>query len=417
MHFDPSLPIPLACDASPHGIGAVLSHKFPDGLERPIAFASRRLTSAKRNYVRIDREALSLVWGVKKFSHYLFGQKFTLLTDHQLLVSIFNPRKGIPVMTAQRLQRWSFFVEGHMYDIEHKGTKQHGNADGLLHLPLPTSEITTQMDSAEVFHTTIVEQLPVTNSLIERETRNDPILSKVYDLTVKGWPARGNTLFPAFSARKEQLSVCWGTLMCGSRVVTKNYSGCQKIRNTPPQAPLHPWEWSSSPCNECTSTLLDHSWTLILLIAVNAHYKWPEVIKMKTTTSEKTITVLRTMFARNGIPEQICTDNGRQFVSEEFQSFVKNNGIKHFASAPYHPSTTGSAEGFVQTFKKAIKAMDSENRPLQHKIDNFLLAYHNAVHATTNQTPAMMFLNRNLRSRMDLLKPDVWRDVESRLEC
>ena len=152
----------------------------------------------------------------------------------------------------------------------------------------------------------------------------------------------------------------------------------------------------------------------MFLIAVDAHSKWPEVIKMKSTTSDKTIAVLRTMFSRNGIPSQICTDNGRQFVSEEFQGFVKSNGIKHFTSAPYHPSTNGLAERFVQTFKKALKAMDHDKRSIQHKIDDFLLAYRNAVHATTNQTPAMMFLNRSLRSRMDLLKPDVRRDVENR---
>lgn len=136
----------------------------------------------------------------------------------------------------------------------------------------------------------------------------------------------------------------------------------------------------------------------LFLIAVNAHLKLPEVVKMKTTTSEKTIAVLRSMFARNGIPEQICTDNRRQFVSEEFQSFMKNNGIKQFTSAPHHRSTNGLAERFVQTFKKAIKAMDNENRPLQHKIDNFLLAYGNATHATTSQTPTTLYLNRNLRS-------------------
>ncbi|XP_062864461.1 uncharacterized protein K02A2.6-like [Trichomycterus rosablanca] len=207
-HYDPSWPIRLACDASPYGIGAVLSHTMADGSERPIAFASRSLTSAERNYAQIDREALSLVWGIKKFHHYLYGQRFTLVTDHQPLISIFNPRKGIPVMSATRLQRWALFLGAHSYDIEFKGTKQHSNADGLSHLPLLTTEEekTTALDPADVFHTTLVEQLPVTSAEIQRETRNEPTISKVYGITVQGWPAHGNAMFPDFSAR-QQLTV------------------------------------------------------------------------------------------------------------------------------------------------------------------------------------------------------------------
>ena len=220
-HYDPSRPIRLACDASPYGIGGVLSHTMKDGAERPIAFASRSLTSAERNYAQIDREALSLVWGIKKFHHYLYGQRFTLVTDHQPLLSIFNPRKGIPVMSAAWLQRWALFLGAHSYDIEFKGTKQHGNADSLSRLPLSTTEEekTSSPDPVEVFHTTVVDQLPVTNAEIQRHTRNDPRLSKVYEITMRGWPAHGNPMFPEFSARRDQLSVCLGTLLCGSHVV------------------------------------------------------------------------------------------------------------------------------------------------------------------------------------------------------
>lgn len=132
----------------------------------------------------------------------------------------------------------------------------------------------------------------------------------------------------------------------------------------------------------------------MFLIAVDAHSKWPEVVPIKTTTSEKTISVLRTIFARNGLPEQIVSDNAPQYTSEEFQDFMKKNGIKHFKSAPHHPATNGLAERFVQTFKKSIKAMTKEDISLQHKIHNFLLVYRNSVHATTNQTPAMLFMNR-----------------------
>ncbi len=74
MHFDPTLPVVLATDASSYGIGAVLSHKCKDGLERPIAFCSRTLTQTEVNYAQLEKEALSIVNGVKKFHQYLYGK-------------------------------------------------------------------------------------------------------------------------------------------------------------------------------------------------------------------------------------------------------------------------------------------------------------------------------------------------------
>ena len=104
-HFDPDIPIGLACDASAVGIGPVIYHKYENGTEKPIAYASKTLSSSEKNYSQIEREALSIIFGVKKFHQHLYGHKFTLLTDHKPLLTIFNQRKGIPAVVASRLQR------------------------------------------------------------------------------------------------------------------------------------------------------------------------------------------------------------------------------------------------------------------------------------------------------------------------
>ena len=139
----------------------------------------------------------------------------------------------------------------------------------------------------------------------------------------------------------------------------------------------------------------------------SAHSKWPEVIQMPSTTFFKTIEALRSLFAKYGLPEQLVSANGPQFTSEEFTDFMKVNGIKHIRSVPYHPSTNGLAERFVQTFKRAMKTSAQDEPNLSIRLSQFLLGYRSTLHATTNVSPGELFLQRKLRTRFDLLNPNI----------
>ena len=164
-HYDPDLPIKLDCDASAYGIGAVVSHVLPDKTERPIAYASRTLTSSEKNYPQIEKEALALVYGVKKFHQFLYGRHFILVTDHKPLTAILGPKKGLPTLAAARLQRWAMFLSAYQYDLEFRTTDKHCNADGFSRLPISTPSASDDIANVcSIFNVNQVAILPVDSS-------------------------------------------------------------------------------------------------------------------------------------------------------------------------------------------------------------------------------------------------------------
>jgi len=177
VHYNPSLPICLAGDASAYGVGAVISHVMKDEQERPIAFASRTLLSSERNYAQVEREALSLIFGIHKFHTYLYGRPFTLVTDHKPLTTILGPKKGIPTMAAARLQRWAVCLSAYSYNIEFRPTAAHCNADGLSRLPLHSVRAEEYVSDPSIFNIHQLDSLPVTAVQLAAATRTDPLLS------------------------------------------------------------------------------------------------------------------------------------------------------------------------------------------------------------------------------------------------
>ena len=139
------------------------------------------------------------------------------------------------------------------------------------------------------------------------------------------------------------------------------------------------------------------------------HSKWIEALPASTPSTYVTVELLRPLFAEFGLPETIVIDNGSCFTSEEFAYFLEQNVIKHITSAPYHPSTNELAERAVQIIKKKVT-----HGSVKSRLAKILLAYHTAPHNTTGDTPAKLLLNRNLRTQLDLLRPNTAARVESK---
>ena len=198
--------------------------------------------------------------------------------------------------------------------------------------------------------------------------------------------------------------------------LVQNCHACQANRQKPRSAPLHSWSWPTGAWQRIHVDFAGPFMGHMFFLVIHAYSKWLEISLMPTTTSSKTIETLKSHFARYGLPEQIVSDNDPQFTSDEFKWFCKSNGIRHITSAPYHPSTNGAIERTVQTMKKSLKSTVNESGTIQTKLSRFLMSYRSIPHTTTEETPAELFLRRPIRTRLDMLKPNLENKVTQKQE-
>lgn len=458
-HYNPNMPLYLQTDASNAGLGAVLSHKFEDGTEKPVLFISRSLRTAEKNYSQLYLEATAIFWATKKLIHYLYGRHFYLVTDNMPLTKIFHPEKSIPQMSAMRLQRYAIFLSGLNYTIQYRSSKENKNCDSLSRLPLNDDDNKSIKDTTEIVQINWLDSLPISSYDIKKHTQRDPVLANVYQYVLSGEFIKTDGQFAPYYHRRNELTTQSGCLLWGSRVIIppklqkdvldelhdthmgivktkslsrsyfyfpgidkaieamcKNCPKCVHHIKNPRESELHSWKYPVRPWDRIH---IDHTGPFhgkLFLVVVDAYTKWPEVEIVHSTNSETTITKLQTMFAKFGIPRKICCDNATSFTSEQFKKFCANLGIKLIHGAPYHPQCQGQVEVFNSTLKSALKSMKDDQIPLQYKLDKIMLKYRITPQSTTGEPPCKLMFGRSIRTRLDLIKPSLQDHVKDQQE-
>ena len=442
-HFKSGQQLVLVCDASPVGIGAVLAQREADGSERPLGYVSRSLTQAERRYAQIDREALSIVFGVCKFHKYLLGNHFALVTDHKPLLRLFGEHQDLPTMTSARIRRWALKLSTYSYRIEHRSTELMGNADALSRIPLPSTKSSEPEELVLLVDSRVLDA-----KRIARLTSTDHTLSRIVQMVQYGEWCESDDLTKPFVDRKLELSVTAGVLMWGHRIivpqraraevltelhtahpgmrrmkalargyvwwpridadiedVVRRCQPCQESRPAPDRAPLSMWPWPDRPWSRIHVDFAEPVRGRYVLVVVDAQSKWVEAELCASIGSGSTIKHLRKLFCRWGLPDMLVSDNATTFTSEEFQTFLSENGVEHRTIEPRHSQGNGMAERVVKEVKLALQRCGGGQWDVC--LANWLFHQRIAPHSTTGVPPAELMLGRRLRSKLDLLRPNI----------
>lgn len=454
-YFDPKATTEVIVDASPYGVGAILTQRGTGEEDNHVvAYASRALTDVETRYSQTEREALAVVWACEHFHLYLLGSHFIVTSDHKPLEGIYNKPTS---HTNARIERWNLRLQSYDFTLRYK--PGDGNpADFLSRHPVSLAQSKSKHEKTiadEYVSFLIDNDIPKAMSKVEisEATRRDPTLQAVkIAIVTNSWQVPKQSAhidiasFLIFKTIRDELSFCDESdiLLRGDKIVVprslqqkvidiahEGHQGLIKTKKLLREKVWFPYidrsvESKVKSCLACAATtpvtiteplnmtpLPKSPWSELsidfggpfpsgesILVVIDDYSRYPEVEIMSTITAKATLPKLDAIFARHGVPDVLKSDNGPTFRSQYFKNYASFMGFQHRKVAPLWPQANGSVERMMGTLNKTINASQLEGRNWKQDLNAFLLNYRATPHSTTGVSPAEALFGRKIKTRL-----------------
>jgi len=432
-------------DASKIALGAILA-QIQDGKEVVIEYASRTLNKGEANYCPTELEALALIWAIRKFRHYVYGQKFKVITDHNALKWLMSGKLNNP-----KLERWALKLQGYNFEIEHRPGKNHNNVDPLsrlenhqIHVIFSRDQLedVAKMQQADTELQDIIHRLEEARDRWEIEVGNgsyeiqNGVLYKsptTEEIQRKGY--RGLKLVIPYRLRQKIIQEHHDSIFAGHLGLKKTYAkisekyywenmykdikewinSCMDCVMKKSKVPKNLGETGFVQAKEPLEIVgMDFIGPLprskngnkYILVFMDLFTRWPEAIAVKKATGKIVAkNFVENFVCRYGTPKNILSDRGKAFIQGIMAEIKQDLGLYHKKTSPYHAKTNGAVERFNRTLQNMIAMyVNAYQDDWDTILPYVLFAYRTSFNEATQETPYYLMFIRDPNLPSDLLE-------------
>jgi len=448
-YFNPSLQIDILVDASPVGLGAIISQN-----QQTIAYASRALTYVESRYSQTEREALTIIWACEHFDIFIRGAKnVNVITDHKLLERIWQ-KANIPL----RIERWGLRLQPYKLAIKYQPGRDNP-ADYMSHLPVAMGSKRRSHEEkvAEQYVNFILNQaIPkaMTTSEVKYASMTDRTLQRAIEWTRNGkWyelkkvqnPDIDTQELQVYRSIQDELVVHDENILLRDkrivmptslrdRAVSLAHEGHQGLPKTKAFIRSKVWfpgindrvdslikdciafqaitrsklmellKMSEMPGEPWTALSADFCGPLLsgdfLFVITDEYSRYPVVEIIRSVSGHTVIPVLDKVLAAYGIPKVMKTDNGSPLNSYQFGEYAENTGFAHRRITPRWPRANAQAESLNKPLMKNIRAAEIERKSWKQYMYKFLRQYRTTPHSSTGVTPFKLLFGRETNTKL-----------------